>query len=326
LKFEFALLIGLFVFSAFFLFGYVSNPKDSVFTYGEPTTLAAAPLIIAKEKGFWQEEGLNVNVARFSSGRLALDSTINGNIQANSVSETPPMLAILNGNKIFVVATAGTHHETKFIGRKDKGILEPKDLKGKKIANLPGTNSDYFMAQFLKANGLAKDDLQIITMQPPEMINALVRGDIDGFFAWEPHIYYAEQTLKDTAIVFDSGNLYNGFHTIIMRQDFVESNPIIVEKFLKGILKAEDFIKNNREESVKIVSKHLDMKEEVVNQLFDEYDFKLELNAQLADAMSKEADWAIENKISNNTKPVNFFDYIYTNALKSIKPDSVSIQ
>src|SRR3989338_4420701 len=103
----------------------------------------------------------------------------------------------------------------------------------------------------------------------------------------------------------------HGNHTIIMRQDFVESNPKIVEKFLKGVLKAEDFIKNNREESVKIVSRHLDMKEEDANQLFDEYDFKLELNAQLADAMSKEAYWAIENKISNNTNTVNFFDYIY---------------
>ena len=77
-----ATIVALVVFGTF---GCISEeqPNEAVFVYGQPTTIAAAPLIIANEKGFWKESGLNVQVQRFSAGRLALDATINGTIQAN---------------------------------------------------------------------------------------------------------------------------------------------------------------------------------------------------------------------------------------------------
>jgi len=300
-----------------------NSNKD--FVYGEPTTIAAAPLIIAGEKGFWQDEGLNVRTERFSAGRLALDATISGNAQANSVSETGPVLAILNGQEIFVVATAGQHKETKFIGRKDKGIFVPQDLKGKKIATLPGTNSDYFMYVFLETNGISTNDLTILQMQPPEMINALIKGDIDGFFAWEPHIYYAQQTLKGNSTIFEADGLYSGYHTVIMRQDFVQDNPEKVEKFLRGILKAEKFIEKNREESIRIVANHLGMKEADANKLFGEYTFSLKLDKGLFEVMNKEAKWAIDGKVVVSPKNQDLHNYIFTDILKKVDSNSVSI-
>ncbi len=294
--------------------------------YGEPTTIAAALPIIAGEKGFWQAQGLNVKVERFSAGRLALDATIGGSAQANSVSETGPMLAILKGHPIFIVATAGKHQETKFIGRKDKGILEPKDLKGKKIATLPGTNSDYFLDVFLQANALTRDDLQILNLTPPDSVNALINGDIDGFFSWEPHIYYAQSKLGANAIVFGPGDLYAGYHTVIMRQDFVKSNPAKVEKFLRGLQQAEAFTKNNRDASIKLVAKHLGMEESAVSSLWDEYDFSLGLEPGLLARLDKEADWATSNKIATPAAPIDFRDFVFVESLRKLQPAAVSIR
>ncbi len=301
------------------------NPPD--FVYGEPTTIAAALPIIAGEKGFWKEQGLNVRVERFSAGRLALDATINGNVQANSVSETGPMLAILKGHSIFIVATAGKHRETKFIGRKDKGIFGSNDLAGKKIASLPGTNSDYFLDVFLQAHALSRKDLrQILNLTPPDSVNALINGDIDGFFSWEPHIYYAQSKLGTNAIVFEPGDLYAGYHTIIMRQDFVKSNPQKVAQFLRGLKQAEEFAKNNRDASIQLVAKHLGMDESAVSNLWAEYDFSLGLDPGLLAILAKEADWAVSNQIAAPAVPVNFREYVFTEALQKLQPEAVSIK
>jgi len=320
-----ATIVALVVFGTF---GCISEeqPNEAVFVYGQPTTIAAAPLIIANEKGFWKESGLNVQVQRFSAGRLALDATINGTIQANSVSETGPVLAMLSGSKIFIVGTAGKHKETKFIGRKDRGIASAADLKGKKIATLPGTNSDYFMYVLLQQNRLSSKDAQIVSMNPPEMISSLTRGDIDGFFAWEPHIYYAKTQLGENAIIFEPGELYNGYHTIIMRQDFVQKNPAQVEKFLEGILKAEKFMGQNRDESIQIVAKQLDMQPKAVEELWPEYDFSLTLEPGLVDTLNKEAAWAIDNKVVTTQETPALDQFVFTTALKNIDANLVSIQ
>lgn len=319
------LIVGMLLLLILVSFGCVKE-NEATFVYGQPTTIAAAPLIIAHEKGFWKESGLNVQVQRFSAGRLALDATISGSIQANSVSETGPVLAILNGNKIVIVGTAGTHKETKFVGRKDKGITAPIDLKGKRIATLPGTNSDYFMYVLLQQHGLDVNDVQIVSMTPPDMISALIRGDIDGFFAWEPHIYYAKTQLNENAVVFEPGDLYNGYHALIMRQDFVQNNPKQVEMFLEGILKAEKFIENNRKESVEIVAKQLDMQPEAVDSLWNEYDFSLKLENGLLDSLNKEAIWAIDyNVVPKQPVPI-LRTFIFTSSLKSVDSNAVSIQ
>src|SRR5581483_6760548 len=148
-----------------------------------------------------------------------------GQAQIQSVSETPVVHAILQGNKIVTIATQSRHTEAKFIGRKDHGIASPADLRGKKIATTPGTNSDYFMYQFLERHGIPVSEVKIANMPPPEMVVAFAKGDIDGFFAWQPHIYYGQHQLPEQSIVFPPGDLYVGRNTVNMNSDYVKEHP-----------------------------------------------------------------------------------------------------
>lgn len=122
-----------------------NKPTATKITYAMPITVAAIPAYVALEKGFWKEEGLDVQAQMFSSGRQALDALLSKSAEVMSVSETPLMHAILQGNKIYIVTTVTQHQEVKLIARRDKGIQSGKDLIGKRVATLPGTNSDYFM-------------------------------------------------------------------------------------------------------------------------------------------------------------------------------------
>lgn len=300
------------------------EPTPVRITYAMPVTVAAIPAYVALDRGFWTAEGLQVDAKMFSSGRLALDALLAKNAQVMSVSETPLVHAILQGNKIFIVATVTAHKEVKLIVRTDHGIKTPADLRGKKIATLPGTNSDFFMYRFLEANGLTPKDVKITNMAPPEMVTALVSGDIDAYFAWEPHIYYARQRLPLATAVYPPGDLYAGRHCVAMNQDFVAEHPDLVPKLIRGFIRAEQFVAEHPAESRAIVAKRTGMDDAALRELWSEYDVKVQFDQAFVAILDNEARWG--RGVQSSTAPIpRMQDFLYTKALREVRSASVAI-
>lgn len=293
-----------------------NSPATTKITYAIPITVAAIPSYVAMEKGYWKEEGLDVNAQMFSAGRLALDALLSNSAEVMSVSETPLMHAILQGNQIYIVTTITQHQEVKLIGRRDRGILAPSDLRNKRIATLPGTNSDYFMYEFLKKAGIPLSDVQITNMAPPDMVTAFVQGSIDAYFAWEPHIYYAQKQLSQQAIVFPPGELYQGRHCVAMNKEYVRTHPEVIDKLTRGFQRAEQFIKDNPEEAMAIVSKFTGMEIDALKTLWPEYRVKVGIDPQLIQIMELQAQWARALTNSSEALP-KFRDFIYPQAMSA---------
>ena len=309
----------------FILFNENQTSHETL-VYAEPIALGPAIIFTALDEGFFENEGLKVVSQKFSAGRLALDAVLSDNADFSSMAETPFMHSILQGNDVVVVAMVSEHHEVKGIARKDKGIMKPSDLRGKKVATLPGTNSDYFMSIFLEANGLKQEDVQITSMRPPEMVNALIRGDIGAYFAWEPHIFFAKKELGDKVVIFDSDELYNGTHVIVMRRDFVNKHPEIVKKIVMALVKAEAFVKQNREKTIEITGRHTGMGKEALNAVYDDYKYEVKINQNLIELLDKEARWAINSSISKATKIPDFKKFVHTISLKEVNSKKFNLQ
>ncbi len=293
-------------------------------TYAMPVTVAAIPAYVALDRGFWTPEGLDVDAKMFSAGRLALDALLAKNAQVMSVSESPLVHAILQGNKIFIVATVTAHKEVKLIVRTDHGIHQPADLRGKRIATLPGTNSDYFMYRFLEANGLTPKDVKITNMGPPEMVTALVSGDIDAYFAWEPHIYYARQRLPHGTAVYPPGDLYSGRHCVAMNQDYVAAYPDVVLKLIRGFIRAEQFVAEHPAEARAIVAMRTGMDDAALRDLWSEYDVKVQFDRAFVPILDSEARWA--RGVQGSAEPIpRMQGFLYTKALREVRPASVAI-
>jgi NitT/TauT family transport system substrate-binding protein len=290
-----------------------------------PITVAAIPAYVALDRGYWAAEGLDVDAKMFSAGRLALDALLAKNAQVLSVSETPLVHAILQGNKIFIVGTVTAHQEVKLVVRTDHGITKPADLRGKKIATLPGTNSDYFMYRFLEANGLTAKDVKITNMPPPEMVTALVSGNIDAYFAWEPHIYYARQRLPNATAVYPPGNLYAGRHSVAMNQDYVAAHPEVVSQLMRGFIAAERFVREHPADARAIVAKRTGMDEAALRELWGEYDVKVQFDAGLLPILESEARWA--RSVQGSSEPIpRMQDFLYTTALRNVRSDAVAVE
>jgi ABC-type nitrate/sulfonate/bicarbonate transport system substrate-binding protein len=114
------------------------GPAEKV-TIAYATITQAALAQVAQAGGYNREEGLDVTAHRHSYGKLALKDVLEGKADFATVAETPVMFAIMNGEKIAIIATISSAQKNHaIVARKDLGILLPQDLKGKKIATTMG--------------------------------------------------------------------------------------------------------------------------------------------------------------------------------------------
>ena len=103
-------------------------------------------------QGYYLQEGLEATPHLHPYGKLALQEVLDGKADFATVAETPVMFAIMKGEKISIIATIQTSNRNNAIlARKDKGILTPDDLKGKKIGATFGTTSAIFYGRFFSS-------------------------------------------------------------------------------------------------------------------------------------------------------------------------------
>jgi len=300
-------------------------PEVTHLVYAAPTTVAAALAYIAMDKGFFKEQGLDVEAKMFPSGREALQMLLAGQAQLQSVSETPMVHAIIQGNDLVTVASIAEHHEAGVLARKDHGISKPADLLGKKVATLPGTNSDYFMYKFFEKYKIPLDQVKIANMSPPDMIVSLTKGDIDAYFAWEPHLYFGKRELGDKAVAFPPEELYNGFNTFNMQSEFARKNPNTVRAVMRGLLASEAWTRSHPDEAAGLVARRLNMDPKVVRDLMKAVVYKIELPKRLLTVENSEGRWALDQKGLSKDPLPDFRAHIFDGPLRQEKRSVVGL-
>ena len=208
-----------------------------------PTPDSALP-IIAEENGYFREEGLTVAVKEFTSGKLCFDAMLGGGADLCTVAETPLMFAGFSNQPVAVLTTImSSDQSVKLLARSDKGVTTPEDLRGKQVGTFKGSSAEYFLAEFLLQHGMTLGDVRVTYMQPPELVTAIIRGNLSAISMWEPNIYTAEKALGDRALIFTDAKLYTETLNIASLQSFAESNGDRVSQFLRALLRAEAFLK-----------------------------------------------------------------------------------
>lgn len=329
-KFVVALVLPLFFLSIGFS-GACNNSSHP--TTGQLTKLTiaegmqpiVAPVYVADEKGFFKQQGLDVQLVPFSKGKLCLDAVIGGQTNIGTVAETPLMHIGFQNQPIVILTTMETADENiKCVARKDKGINSPVGLKGHRVGVPIGGNAEYFMDTFLKKYGLTRNDVTIVNLNPPEMVGAIVGGDIDASFSWEPHISRTLTQLGDKAILFPSSGLYRETFNIVSLKEWAENNSKTCEQLLRALHQATQFIESNKDESIAIVAKRINLEPAELAGIWNYYTFKLMLDQSLMNSMIDQAKWAIASK--TQVGPVPDYSYMfYTAPLQSIVPDAVKL-
>lgn len=202
-------------------------------TSAEPAKVAQADNTFAKESG------ATVDWRKFDSGSSVVRALASGDVQIGNIGSSPLAVAASQQVPIEVFLLASQLGSSEALVVK-KSISKPDDLVGKRIAVPFISTTHYSLLAALKHWGIKPGQVQIVNLQPPAIIAAWQRGDIDGAYVWAPAVNELE---KDGAVLTDSSKVGEwGSPTLdvwVVRKDFAEQHPDIVKAFARSALAAQ---------------------------------------------------------------------------------------
>jgi nitrate/nitrite transport system substrate-binding protein len=237
----------------------------------------SAPLIIAKEKGFFTKYGMtDVEISKQKSwpvtrDNLKIGSSGGGIDGAHILSPMPYLLTINDKVPMYLLARLNINGQAISVAEKFKDLkigLQSKllkesvnkakaDKKSLKVAmTFPGGTHDLWMRYWLAAGGINPDqDVILQAVPPPQMVANMKVGTVDAFCVGEPwNAQLVSQKLGYTAL--STGELWNDHpeKAFAMRQDWVDKNPNATQALLMAIMEAQQWCDQaeNKEEMCKI--------------------------------------------------------------------------
>lgn len=280
------------------------------------------PFIIAEKKGYYEDEGLDVTQRLFVTGVEAMLSfkTLNATFIASSAYAAMPLWHEDGSNAVAVANFYSAPDNQKVIARTD--IKTPEDLEGKTVATRIGSSAEYFLHAYLNKNNIDVDSVRILDLTPPEAVAALVKGEVDAIFFWEPTPTTAIQAMGQRGNVLSTArDYYVERVALTANKDFAEANPETVERFIIAIGNAIDFIKSNPEEAIAIGSETIRADPSIVKVIVDQNPFTLRWDTDALKEYDRMASFSAEIGRIKAAKPtLDIFDERY---LESAMPEMV---
>jgi ABC-type nitrate/sulfonate/bicarbonate transport system substrate-binding protein len=297
----------------------------------ESITIATLPseystlLWVAEDQGFFAQNGLNVTLKEYSTGVSSLNALSSADANFSVSSEYAFATQVLNGVDIRLITNIDKAENEYLIGRKDKGILNISDLKGKKIGVLQKGAAEFYLGRYLNLHGINLDDVTIVNEQFTQSVISINNGTIDATLLPEPHAFIIRKNLGDNAVSWpaQSGQLL--FMAISTTRDTITTNPELIERLLRSLHQADEFVVAHPEEAKAIVQKKMEYDQSYMEKIWPEHRFSLTLDQSLIVAMEDETRWMMKNNLTNKSVMPNYFDYIYTNGMSTVKPESMNI-
>lgn len=282
-------------------------------------------VIVAKQKKIFEKHGLDVVVSNFTSGKQALDATIGGGADIATTAEAPVTAAAMANQKIAFLARM-EYSDLKTLTDASDRIRSLADLKGKRIGYTVGTGSEVYTVSLLKRAGLNKSDVTLVSLRPQDMAAALSSGGIDAMNTWEPHIANAKKAFGAKVKQIDTKGVYSETFNIVTMQDFLASRQSVVLSFLRAMLEAEKWMKENRDEAITVVAETVGMSRDDLAPIWSEYVYEVTLDDKTLDVLQAHAAWRLEsgNAPSGATMP-DFSKVIFADPLRKVAPDRVKL-
>ena len=261
------------------------------------------PSIVEKEKGFlgesFAEEGIKFGYSNLTTGPEQTQALASGDIQfLNAVGATSVILSASNGADIKIMSMYSRSPEAFMLFTNQKGITSPKDLKGKKVAGPKGTILHELLINYLATEGLTEKDIEFIQMDIPSAQAALASEEVDFALLAGPTAYNMIQ--DGFQVVTDGEGLVDGTIVVATNEDFYSKNPGLVKKFLQVQEETLQYIDENYEEAMEITAKETDLPIEGVKEMYEMYDFDMEIKQSDIKSMEKTVEFMKENNMIEN--------------------------
>ena len=221
---------------------------------GMTTWVGYGPMFLARDKGFFKENGLDVELRIIEDAAIYMAAIAAGELDGNA-STLDEIMKYRSPEFCFkaVAALDDSHGGDGVLVRED--VTSLKDLKGQQIGMNEGSVSQFWFNILLTREGMTEKDLQITNMTADDAAAAFIAGQIPAAVTWEPHLSLV-RSKKQGKVLIDSAETPGVIVDVVaLTCDYIKNNPKDVEAFNKGLFKAVEFIKTNPDEAYAIMAK-----------------------------------------------------------------------
>jgi NitT/TauT family transport system substrate-binding protein len=255
------------------------------------------PLYVAASKGFFREEGLEVELIQVSP-RLGAMAVMNGDVSFTT-SFVSTFRGILQGLPLKVILIALKRGMYFLVVRPE--IKDVQDLKGKKlgVATIRGTDQ-LVAAELLRSKGFDPALVQqLVIGETPLRAQALASGAVQAVSVSPPYDLMLQQMgYKILAGPPEVGMPASGLFT---SDRLLKENPQMIRRTLRAVMKANRFIADNRQETIAVMLKWLPQTADVAARSYD-----LELKAITPDGQMTDAEMeSLIERLGEKKRPLD---------------------
>lgn len=236
-----------------------------------------APLYVAKEKGWLQEEflrqGAIVKWSAFPAGSPMNESFASGEQDIGMMGDAPAIIGRAAGIDARIIgrASSGPTALAVVVGKRSP-ISSPRDLRGRKVATVKGSHAHHLLTIVLRNAGMTTDDIRFLDMPQSDIATALENGDVDAAAVREPLI--TKLSDRGTArVLVDGTGLKKGIHVIVATKAFVDRNPGLVRRFLEVYERGREYIRENPREAARLLSGEMKLPPGLLERVLARFDF-----------------------------------------------------
>jgi NitT/TauT family transport system substrate-binding protein len=240
------------------------------------------PSYVALDKGFFKNEGLDADFIAATAGVL-VRATIAREIEFTPIPGGGSEAMLQGAPIVFIV---GESLISQWTLTTTPDIKRVEDLKGRTLGlGRPGS-ADYSELVIVLGKNFKMEpgkDYKVISFTgEPDRVAALIQGSIQGGVLSFPHAARAEK--EGMKILVRTGDYLPRLGgTFLTHKDFIKEKREVVKRFIRAMVKAEDYIKANKQGTVDVIAKYFEIKDAKVNesiykQVFDKYSPEMPAN------------------------------------------------
>lgn len=300
-----------------------SGMSESI-TIGNLPLLYSALIYISEDQGFFTGNGLNVTIRDYRTGAASIENMEKGDADISLSPESAIVTEAFKKENISVIGSIDKYETVFLIGRKDHGIENVSDLKGKKIG-VPWETMDFYLGRFLTLHDISRQDLAIVRVSPGDAVNAIINGSVDAIILPRDYVDTVKNQLGTNFIIWKAQSGQLGYSVMACRDDWAAGHPEQINRLLKSLAQAEQYAIDHPDAAEAIVQKKLNYSDAYTATAWQDHRFSLSLDQSLVTAMEDEGRWMINNNLTSEKILPNFMDHIYSKGLMEVNPEAVNI-
>lgn len=185
--------------------GAPGSAQAAALRLGHSHWVGYGPFFVAEEKGYFDEEGVDVELVTLDNPKVRFAALTAGKIDALATTiDTMPLYLKPDFRMQYLFCLDDSTGGDGIVANKDIKTVE--DLKGKKVAFNEGTTSDFYVNYVLRQAGLGIDDVNGVNMTQSDAGSAFMTKRVDAAVTWEPWLTRAKQSEHGHVLVDSSSS------------------------------------------------------------------------------------------------------------------------